>query len=453
MLLRRRRNYSPAALSSYNLSTFSARDNEMEGSFIRQVVSSSISNQTLVPTLPNAYLLERLPVRENTVRFNRENTVSVTSLPRDERVALWSKVLPSDYGNENGIGTQRGATRRNTVRLSKEERKVYLQLLPTVPVRVRQQAILLARAAGNDADDLRQARRIAQWVENAATYTLRPPNLPDERDATDFFLFDSRRGYCTHFAGALAVMCRAAGIPSRVATGFANLEREGGSNDNGSHQVARSANAHAWTEIWQDGLGWIPLDATPPDDRGDNAPTVWQDISDRIGSAIANLWISMQAHRMLWIGGAALAVTLMLTAFGVNRRVRERNRAWALARKVWSQRLRGNRRAGESAGEVNVLEQNDLAARATIFTFSNKAARQLTRRFRARREGQTPHDWLQEAETALPQFDLAAMRTLVELQRRAMYNPQYMTAQDGEEARAAFKRLSWKKRAVEPQKS
>jgi hypothetical protein len=75
-----------------------------------------------------------------------------------------------------------------------------------------------------DDGDLRPRRRIANFVESNATYTLYPPKTPNGRDAVDHFLFNSRRGYCTYFVGALTVLCRAAGIPARVVSGFANPE-------------------------------------------------------------------------------------------------------------------------------------------------------------------------------------------------------------------------------------
>jgi hypothetical protein len=74
------------------------------------------------------------------------------------------------------------------------------------------------------------------------------------------FLFGSRRGYCVHFAAALAVMLRLADVPCRVAVGLA-----GGRQDAADPELWRFAarDAHAWVEVPFPGSGWVPFDATP----------------------------------------------------------------------------------------------------------------------------------------------------------------------------------------------
>ena len=87
-------------------------------------------------------------------------------------------------------------------------------------------------------------------------YTLRPPEL--ERDAVDDFLFNTRRGFCGHYASAYAMMMRAAGIPARVVGGY-----QGGDwNPVGGYLIVRQAHAHAWAEIWLPGTGWTRVDPT-----------------------------------------------------------------------------------------------------------------------------------------------------------------------------------------------
>jgi transglutaminase-like putative cysteine protease len=73
------------------------------------------------------------------------------------------------------------------------------------------------------------------------------------------FLFARRSGYCQHFAGAAALLLRLAGVPARVATGFAPGRYDSG---RGVWQV-RDLDAHAWVEVYFEGLGWIPVDPTP----------------------------------------------------------------------------------------------------------------------------------------------------------------------------------------------
>ena len=87
-------------------------------------------------------------------------------------------------------------------------------------------------------------------------YTLRPPLLG--RNAVDDFLFDSRRGFCEHYAGAYVVLMRAAGVPARVVTGY----QGGDINPVDGHLTVRQSDAHAWAEIWTENRGWVRVDPT-----------------------------------------------------------------------------------------------------------------------------------------------------------------------------------------------
>ncbi len=87
-------------------------------------------------------------------------------------------------------------------------------------------------------------------------YTLEPPLLGS--NPVDRFLFDSRRGFCEHYASAFAVMMRAVGIPSRIVLGYQGGER----NPMGDYLIVRQADAHAWTEVWLPGRGWYRIDPT-----------------------------------------------------------------------------------------------------------------------------------------------------------------------------------------------
>jgi transglutaminase-like putative cysteine protease len=85
----------------------------------------------------------------------------------------------------------------------------------------------------------------------------------------------NRSGYCQQYAAALAWMVRAAGIPARVAFGFTR----GTSSDNISYTIT-NRNAHAWTEVYFDGFGWIPFDATPSTGVAGSAHSAWAPDND-----------------------------------------------------------------------------------------------------------------------------------------------------------------------------
>ncbi|GAA5181426.1 hypothetical protein GCM10025771_28360 [Niveibacterium umoris] len=93
--------------------------------------------------------------------------------------------------------------------------------------------------------------RVGQFV-----YTLEPPTLG--ADSADEFFFDSKRGFCEHFANAFAVLMRAAGVPTRVVGGY-----QGGEiNPVDGTLIVRQSDAHAWTEVWLANRGWVRVDPT-----------------------------------------------------------------------------------------------------------------------------------------------------------------------------------------------
>jgi transglutaminase-like putative cysteine protease len=105
-------------------------------------------------------------------------------------------------------------------------------------------------------DPLDEAAALRDWVSKRCIYTLTPPPLPDDSDHVHAFLGDTRRGYCDMFASSLAVLCRTAGIPARLAVGFAPGDPDGASFN------LRAEDKHAWTEIYFPGTGWMAFDAT-----------------------------------------------------------------------------------------------------------------------------------------------------------------------------------------------
>lgn len=100
------------------------------------------------------------------------------------------------------------------------------------------------------------AAMLQHFAQQPYTYTLRPPLLGE--NSIDGFLFDTQRGFCAHYAGAMTYVLRAAGIPARVVAGYQGGEIN---PDNNSVQV-RQYDAHAWVEYWQPQRGWSRVDPT-----------------------------------------------------------------------------------------------------------------------------------------------------------------------------------------------
>jgi transglutaminase-like putative cysteine protease len=185
----------------------------------------------------------------------------------------------------------------------------------TVDLQDSPRAVALARSlyAGDDerfVDDVLDMIR-----QEPFRYTLNPPTLPDA-GSIDAFWFESRAGFCTHYAGAFVYLMRAVGIPARMVGGY-----QGGEiNPISNHLMVRQYDAHAWAEIWLRGKGWRRVDPTAavaPDriERGLSAALSANDraslsalTSARLGewSALADMlyWVDSLEHRWnLWVIG------------------------------------------------------------------------------------------------------------------------------------------------------
>lgn len=101
------------------------------------------------------------------------------------------------------------------------------------------------------------ALEFAQYLSDNYNYTLDPAPVPDGVDFVDWFI-STGEGYCTYFASAMAQMARYAGIPSRYTEGYALVNAERGE---GGEYLLTGEQAHAWAELYFDGVGFVPFDA------------------------------------------------------------------------------------------------------------------------------------------------------------------------------------------------
>ncbi len=138
--------------------------------------------------------------------------------------------------------------------ISTEERRQALALPAGWHERARALATQWARESPSDAAVVNRA--LAFFRDQAFYYSLTPPLLPN--DPVDQFLFETREGFCEHFASAFVVLMRAAGIPARVVTGYQGGEY----NTVGDYMVVRQRDAHAWAEVYDAQRGWYRVDPT-----------------------------------------------------------------------------------------------------------------------------------------------------------------------------------------------
>lgn len=153
---------------------------------------------------------------------------------------------------------------------------------------------------------------VKDYLDSNTSYSLSPGKLPKGKDFVEYFLYESKLGYCAHYASAATLMLRAMGIPARYVEGYAfgasniveDPARARGENNqsvittysnNGiseydTPQVALSVkdyNAHAWVEVYMDGCGWIPVDFTPGSSVEYNTSLVkdMEDIGDKFNQS------------------------------------------------------------------------------------------------------------------------------------------------------------------------
>ena len=114
---------------------------------------------------------------------------------------------------------------------------------------------------------------LVRYLQANYVYSLEAPAVPRGEDAADYFLFRLKRGRCDLFATALAIMARAEGIPTRLATGFL----EGQYDKESGAYLLRESDRHAWVEAYVPSSGgWITLDPTPGVEAAGRRPSGWK---------------------------------------------------------------------------------------------------------------------------------------------------------------------------------
>ncbi len=131
----------------------------------------------------------------------------------------------------------------------------YLDLPAGFNPRTLQLAVELRRESQGDASAL-IAAALARLRSGGYRYTLEPGVFGQH--SADEFWFDRKEGFCEHIASSFVVLMRASGIPARIVTGYQGGER----NTVDDFWVVRQSDAHAWTEVWLVGQGWLRVDPT-----------------------------------------------------------------------------------------------------------------------------------------------------------------------------------------------
>ena len=186
---------------------------------------------------PWLFPLDRVVSAERPLRLDDDATLQATA-PIEQRFTFRATSLPPPLHEA----------------LDERARRLGLELPARVSPRVRALAQRWRRQAADDAQVVQLA--LAHFRRQPFVYTLQPPLL--RGDPVDGFLFETRKGFCEHYATSFVLLMRLAGIPARVVVGY-----QGGEiNPVAGHLVVRQSDAHAWAEVWLAGRGWTRVDPT-----------------------------------------------------------------------------------------------------------------------------------------------------------------------------------------------
>ena len=142
-----------------------------------------------------------------------------------------------------------------------EAARNYLQ----IPDHIQQDIYDIAHRVADRFDTpYEKAIALQNYLHRNYRYNLNVQEPPDGVDFIAWFLIGERQGYCTYFASAMTMLCRISGLPARYVTGYVALPNDSGVT------VVSGEHAHAWTEVYLNGFGWLAFDPTPRSDYGDS---------------------------------------------------------------------------------------------------------------------------------------------------------------------------------------
>lgn len=263
-------------------------------------------------------------------------------------------------------------------------------------------ALMLEATADAKADPFARVQAIRNYISQRCVYTRDARAVPRDRDAAEFFLNESKEGYCDLYATSMAVLCRYAGIPARVATGFApgspDTNNPTNPKDPRTRYILRGADQHAWTEVYFNGFGWIPFDATQ-DTLGLQPPASTPE-PERKESPFEK-WMRTGKFS---IGLIALGVVGVLFV-------------------LW------NEYAGRNAGMRGVRTPGKTRA-GLIHRIYNTSLHQVSRRAFPREATETPSEYVERLNTRFDTEVANAVGKLTGIAERAFYGPDDVTDRD-----------------------
>ena len=205
-----------------------------------------IFNYTNTATIFNALYPEKVEVDSGAYYVDSYNEISVEKAPKKSYTV--SSLIPK-------IDKNTFLNAGNNL-INKTDMDNYLKIPAEMPDRVYELTYKITDKYNNS---YMKASAIENYLKKNYPYSLKTSDLPVGRDFVDYFLFEEKKGYCTYYATAMAVMARIAGIPSRYVEGYAVSSLK----DKSSYTMVYESDAHAWVELYFKGIGWVTFDPTP----------------------------------------------------------------------------------------------------------------------------------------------------------------------------------------------
>ena len=217
---------------------------------------------TSTSTIFTPAYLRRFSVQGDMVAyFNEASELFITrDLVRGDRYTVFAPLL---QGGDSALGSLIQAAPKGADAYYQAVLERYTDLPDHMEQKVFDDLRNIVASAQTPYD---RACTIMRHLQRYYRYTLEPDTPPENQDFVTYFLYVGKEGYCTYFASAMTVLCRMAGLPARYVEGF--LAKPGADG----FAYVTGENAHAWTEVYFEGFGWVPFDATPSQDEQDDPP-------------------------------------------------------------------------------------------------------------------------------------------------------------------------------------
>ena len=217
---------------------------------------------TAASTVFTPVFLRRFSAQSDMVGyFNEASELFITrDLARGDRYSVFAPLLE---GGGSALGSLISAAPKGADKFYQQALEKYLDLPDHMESKVFEDLRNIVSSAQTPYD---KACAIMRHLQRYYRYTLEPETPPENQDFVTYFLYVGKEGYCTYYASAMTVLCRMAGLPARYVEGFVAEPAADG------FAYVTGMDAHAWTEVYFEGFGWVPFDATPHQQNDDDPP-------------------------------------------------------------------------------------------------------------------------------------------------------------------------------------